>query len=156
MDRAPDNNPGGSPDRLTPTMASFRLLVLAFVREYIGLTGHSPSYGEIAAKLNSNRTRVRKAVKSLSEEGLLLRTPGPRGLTLPSMRQEAIRQLRQLGWQIDEDNLHAEPGVTNRALLPPAALTYPSQDTGKEGANGCCTDSGRDGAGAARAARGDP
>ena len=120
-----------TPRRLAPEMASFRLLVLAFVRDYIGLMGQSPSYGEISAKLNSNRTRVRNAVKRLAFEGLLIRTPGARGLKLPSMRDEAIRQLRQLGWAIDEDNLKAlPPGITNGALLPPATLDYIRPATG--------------------------
>jgi Mn-dependent DtxR family transcriptional regulator len=58
------------PRRLSPEMASFRLLVLACVREYIEANHDSPSYGEIAAALGSNRTRVRKAVKQLAAEGL--------------------------------------------------------------------------------------
>ena len=121
-----------TPRRLAPEMASFRLLVLAFVRDYIGLMGQSPSYGEISAKLNSNRTRVRNAVKRLAFEGLLIRTPGARGLKLPSMRDEAIRQLRQLGWAIDEDNLKAlPPSVTKGALLPPASLDYIGPATGE-------------------------
>lgn len=122
--------------KLTPTMASFRLLVLAFIRDYIALMGQSPSYGEIAAKLESNRTRVRKAVKSLVADGLLLRTPGPRGLALPSMREEAVRQLRALGWHVDEDALLAHSPVTNPPLLPPAALTYPARRIVSEDDNG--------------------
>ncbi|WP_375290896.1 LexA family protein [Qipengyuania sp.] len=113
--------------KLTPEMASFRLLALAFIRDYVGRTGQSPSYGEIAAALDSNRNRVRKAVKSLAEEGLIIRTPGHRGLALPSMREEAVRQLRALGWSVDEDAEQAIPPVTNPPLLPPAALTYPSR-----------------------------
>jgi biotin operon repressor len=117
-----------APARLTPTMASFRLLVFAFVRDYIGLMGHSPSYGEIANKLNSNRQRVVKAVRSLERDGLLLRSAGPRGLQLPSMRDEAIRQLRAMGWVVDEDVGHAGPPaavpVTKRQLLAAPALDY--------------------------------
>ena len=33
--------------------------MLAFIRDYLGRTGLSPSYGEIAAGLDSNRNRVR-------------------------------------------------------------------------------------------------
>ncbi|MDG6079770.1 GntR family transcriptional regulator [Erythrobacter litoralis] len=114
-----------SPARLTAEMASFRLLVLAFVRDYLAEMGESPSYGEIAAGLDSNRTRVRKAVKSLAADGLLLRRAGKsRGLSLPSIRQEAIRQLRELGWTVDEDNLSAAEPVTKPPLLPPPALDY--------------------------------
>ena len=120
--------PGQVPDKLAPDMASFRLLVFAFVRDYISLMGASPSYGEIANKLKSNRTRVKRAVLSLVQDGLLLRTPGPRGLRLPTMRDEAIRQLRDLGWVVDEEVLRlGPPGVTNPTLLPPPELDYPSR-----------------------------
>jgi hypothetical protein len=115
----------GHQPKLGPEMASFKLLVLAFVRDYFGLMGASPSYGEIAAKLASNRERVRKAVKILERDGLLIRSPGPRGLRLPSMREQAVRLLREAGWSVDEDIcLAVPPGVTKPPLLPPAALDY--------------------------------
>lgn len=125
--------PGQVPDKLAPDMASFRLLVFAFVRDYIGLMGDSPSYGEIANKLHSNRTRVKRAVLSLVDDGLLLRTPGPRGLKLPSMRDEAIRQLREIGFVVNEDVLSIGPpasSVTKATLLPPPELDYPARRTG--------------------------
>lgn len=112
--------------RLAPEMASLRLLVLAFVREYFDAWHASPSYGEIANGLNTNRTRIRKAVKSLAADGLLLRAPGPRGLALPTVRDECVRQLRSLGWAVDEDVHRAREGVTEGTLLPPPALDYPS------------------------------
>lgn len=118
--------------RLKPEMASWRLLVLAFVRDYLQRWGHSPSYGEIAAALESNRTRVRKAVRSLERDGLILRVPGPRGLSLPTVRDEAIRQLRNLGWTVDEDCSHAAGPVTDPPLLPPASLTYDPDHSGEE------------------------
>ena len=64
----------GQPDagRLTAEMASFRLLVLAAVREYIATNGGSPSYGEIANRLGSNRERVRKAVYKCPAKALLI------------------------------------------------------------------------------------
>ena len=111
--------------RLSPEMASFRLLVLKFVRAYIGEWGCSPSYGEIAAALDSNRTRVRKAVKSLVRGGLLLRQAGERGLALPAEAETAKRVLRALGWRIDERGHAAAAPVTKRPLLPPPALDYP-------------------------------
>lgn len=124
------------PAKLAPDMASFRLLVFAFVRDYIGLMGASPSYGEIAAKLTSNRKRVMKAIRWLEREGLVLRTPGPRGLKLPSMREEAVRQLRDLGWIVDEDAKVAGPPtglpVTKRTLLTTSALDY-HPERGTEG-----------------------
>lgn len=148
MDRAPQGNTTSNdatapPDRLSPDMASFRLLVLGFVRDYIGRLGESPSYGEIAARLNSNRTRVRRAVKSLAQDELLLRSPGARGLALPSTRDNAIRQLRELGFTVDTDFSSIRPPggpVTNPPLLPPAELTYPKRSTDGDG----------DGSGAAR------
>ncbi|WP_152608735.1 LexA family transcriptional regulator [Croceibacterium mercuriale] len=102
----------GTPTRITslaPDMASFRLLVLGFVRDYIGLMHASPSYGEIAAELDSSRKRVMKAVRSLERDGLLIRAAGPRGLRLPSLRDAAIRQLRDAGFFIDEDLKIAAP-----------------------------------------------
>lgn len=117
-------------------MASWRLLVLAFVREYIDRWGHSPSYGEIAAGLSSNRTRVRKAVRSLERDGLVLRAPGPRGLTLPTVRDEAVRQLRALGFIVDEDCLQVKAPVTDPPLLPPAALDYDPDPTDGDIAHG--------------------
>ncbi|WP_119083094.1 hypothetical protein [Altererythrobacter sp. B11] len=119
-------------------MASFRLLVLAFVREYFAGHSASPSYGEIAAALDSNRTRVRKAVKSLERDGMILRSAGPRGLKLPSVRDEAVRQLRELGWQVDEDLCQATPAVTKGALPPRVVLDYPSarSDGGANGETG--------------------
>ena len=109
------------PPRLKPDMASQRLLVLDFVRAYIARWGGSPSYGEICAGLLITRTRARHAIKSLAADGLLLRTPGPRGITLPSVRDRAVRQLRALGWEVDEDDGRASPKTT---LLPPAELVY--------------------------------
>lgn len=124
-------NSWAAPVRLAPDIASFRLLVLAFVREYITLLGHSPSLGEIANRLQSNRTRVRKAIRSLVDDGLLLRTPGPRGLTLPTMRDEAVRQLRALGWTVDEDVGRAHCPVTKGTLQLEPVLDYlPAERTG--------------------------
>lgn len=93
----------GAVVQLTPEMTSRRLLVLAFVRDYLTLYGSSPSYGEIANALRCSPTRVRQHVKALVAAGQLLRRPGPRGLSLPTLRDEAVRQLRELGWSIDED-----------------------------------------------------
>lgn len=144
MHRAPQgkttsNDATEPPDRLSPDMASFRLLVLGFVRDYIGRLGESPSYGEIAARLNSNRSRVRRAVKSLAADELLLRSPGARGLALPSLRDAAIRQLRDLGFTVDVDFSSIRPPggpVTNPPLLPPAELTYPKQTKHGDGDGG--------------------
>ena len=103
--------------RLTPEMSSFRLLVLGFVRDYWTEHGGSPSYGEIASGLDTYKGRVKWAVRSLVADGELLRTPGPRGLRLPSERDKAIQLLQDLGISI-------EP-VTNPTLPVPPELDYP-------------------------------
>lgn len=112
----PSSDASGSTGRLSPEMASFRALVLAFVRDYLTRWGQSPSYGEIAAGTNSNRTRVKRAVVSLERAGLLLRSPGTRGLALPDEIERARLTLERAGLL----------PVTNPTLLPPAALDYPS------------------------------
>ncbi|MGB7407173.1 MAG: hypothetical protein WA908_01590 [Pontixanthobacter sp.] len=140
MGRADDDNSasqaGGEAwsGRLSPQMVDFRLLVLSFVRDYIGRWRSSPSYGEIANALDSNKTRVRKAVKSLVGDGMLHRTPGPRGLSLPSMREEALQLLRREGWQVDgSDADAARAGVTDRTLSPPQPSPYPTLDFPRDG-----------------------
>lgn len=106
--------------RLSATMASQRLLVLDFVRRYIDQWAESPSHGEIAVALEIDRTKVRRAIRSLEADGLLVRTPGPRGLALPTAEAEAVRKLRALGWTVNHDLSLA----VKATLLPPAALDY--------------------------------
>lgn len=106
--------------RLKPEMASFRLKVLGFVRAYLAEHGGSPSYGEIAAALQSNRQRVKKSVHRLVNAGQLTRRPGHRGLGLPDQAG---------GWAGPD----AGAGVTNRPLPVPVDLDYippdePQQD----------------------------
>lgn len=91
--------------RLVPDMVSLRLLVLAFVKGYIGRWGASPSYGEIAEATGTNRTRVKKAVRSLQADGLLLRLNRPgsaqaRALALPAQRDAAAQLLTDLGYRV--------------------------------------------------------
>lgn len=117
----PSPDPPQEVGRLSPEMASFRGLVLAFVRSYLTEWGQSPSYGEIAAATGSNRTRVKRAVVSLERAGLLLRTPGTRGLALPDEIERARLTLERAGLLPA-----AAAPVTNPTLLPPAALDYPS------------------------------
>ena len=112
-------------------MACFRALVRVFVRDYIARYEHSPSYGEIAAHFDCSKRRAKDAVLSLANSGLLVRVPGPRGLRMPEEQDEAIRKLRELGWEVDEaDQRVRGPDST---LLPPAALDYPpaGDDTSK-------------------------
>lgn len=113
--------------RLSPEMASFRALVLDFVKGYIGSWGQSPSYGEIAAALASNRTRVKRAIISLERAGLLLRAPGSRGLTLPDEIERARLTLERAGM------LGSGAPVTNPTLLPPPVLDYPASIDGTRG-----------------------
>ena len=127
-----DGDARGAPLRLTPDMASLRLQVLAFVRVYITRWGEGPSYGEIGEATGASRTAIKKAVRRLIAQGLLLRSPGARGLMLPDRRDEAIRVLRELGWTVDGDGARLTPPVgqdagqevTNRALLAIEVLDY--------------------------------
>lgn len=118
MDQRPDDF---QPSRLTATMASQRLLVLDFVRGYFARWKASPSLGEIGNALQIDRKKVQRAIRSLAADGMLHRTPGPRGLSLPDSEAEAIRQLQALGWVVDADCALA----TKAGLLPRAALDYP-------------------------------
>ncbi len=114
--------------KLSPEMASFRLLVLGVVRAYWADHGGSPSYGEIANALDTNRMRVKRAVLALVEGGKLLRTPGPRGLRLPDQHEDALNRLRELGYAIDpERKIVSFPGqpVTKPILPIPPELDYP-------------------------------
>ena len=120
--------------RLKPEMTSRRLLVLAFVRDYMAQWGSSPSYGEIANGLGISHTRVRQQVKALVASGQLLRRPGPRGLHLPTLRDEAVRQLRDLGYVVDEDIFTVGIPCANSTLPVRPVLDYlPAQDAENSG-----------------------
>ncbi len=110
--------------KLVPEIVSFRLLVLRFVQDYWAAMGASPSYGEIAAKLSSNRSRVCRAIKRLAADRLLIIIPGPRGLRLPEARDAALRELRALGWSVDEDIKLARAPASKLTLLTTPALDY--------------------------------
>lgn len=125
-----------TPGRLAPEMASFRLLVLAFVRDYIQTYAVSPSQNEIANALATTRTRVRDALRSLVKDGLLLKAAGERGLKLPSMRDEALRQLRELGWQIDPGASSIAPPGQVSTLHGPPDLDYPDRGAAGGDQNG--------------------
>lgn len=109
---------GPDAPRLRPEMASRKLLVLDFVRDYIARWHASPSYGEIAAGVGISATRAKQLVKALAREGQLLRKPGPRGLSLPEDRDEALRLLEDLGY------IALAPDCPNPTLQVPPVLDY--------------------------------
>ena len=115
--------------RLRPEMASRRLLVLAFVREYIATWGDSPSQREIAAGVGISRARARELIRALVRSGQLLRRAGSRGLELPGRRDEAIRLLRALG-EVELGDIGRPCPKSTLLHLPP--LTYPSGHGGCE------------------------
>ena len=88
---------------LRPEMASRRLLVYAFIRDYIAKWNGSPSQGEIAAGCDISRTAVRRAIASLVTDKLILRSGGERGLSLPSDHDAAVAHLERLGYYVDTD-----------------------------------------------------
>lgn len=123
--------------RLVPDMVSLRLLVLAFVKGYIGRWGASPSYGEIAEATGTNRTRVKKAVRSLQADGLLLRLNRPgsaqaRALALPAQRDAAAQLLTGLGYRVlpiaddlaEDSAAMAGKSITDRPLRAAERLDY--------------------------------
>ena len=129
MDQRPDEF---LPPRLSATMASQRLLVLDFVRDYFARWHASPSLGEIANALRIDRMKVKRAVRSLANDGMLRHTPGPRGLALPETEAEALRQLRAMGWIVDDEIGR----VTKATLLPRAELDYVPSSTEGTGDDG--------------------
>lgn len=104
-------------------MASRRLQVLAFVLDYFARYGEGPSLSEIGAAHGISKARVHELVGALVRRGQLLRRPGPRGLYPPAVRTAAVRQLRELGWAVDEDVQYAGP-LTHSALPAVPALDY--------------------------------
>lgn len=117
------------PPKLRPDMASLRLIILKFIREYIGKWGASPSYGEIAYGCDTNRTKVKRAIRSLAKDKLILHVRGPRGISLPDDEQAAIEQLRRMGYHVDEsDQLAVRRNGTKTTLLPPPELDYVPDD----------------------------
>jgi len=109
--------------RLRPDMSSRRNLVLAFVRDYISQWKLSPSCGEIAEGVGTSRTTVKRLVRSLVQDGHLLRIAGPRGLALPADEAAAVDRLIALGWRIDsQDRTVCGP---HWPLPSAAVLDYP-------------------------------
>ena len=89
--------------RLLPEMGSRKLLVLTFIRSYIGRWGGSPSISEIAAGTGADRNNIKWILRVLAEEGAIVRRPGARGIALPDKLAEAVRELRAAGYVVDDD-----------------------------------------------------
>ena len=137
------------PLRLCPQMVSTRLLVLAFVGDYIAQWRASPSLGEIANSVGVSRSTVRKAVQRLVKSGALVKVPGHRGLSLP------ITPIDARG--IDAMGPGAAGGV-NAPLAMVPVLDYPPRilhgdDYGKATAAGEQQGDRRQGGGAGDARR---
>ncbi|QXT34321.1 GntR family transcriptional regulator [Sphingomonas sanguinis] len=95
--------------RLQPAMVSRKLLVLAFIRAYIARWGGSPSIKEIVEGTGSSRDVVRHALRTLTDEKLILRRQGARGIFLPDRLSEALRELRAYGYIVDDDVVRIPP-----------------------------------------------
>lgn len=129
-----------SQHRLSPTMVSRKLQALRFIRDYIGQWGKSPSYGEIAAELGTNRVRVHAIVRQLVADGDILHAHGERrGISLAAphgsiCEAEALQLLRRRGYLINGDLVGVEGlcSVT-KARLPgrPALVHLPDIEVGE-------------------------
>lgn len=88
--------------RLTPTMVSRREQLLAFIRAYYAAHGVGPTITEMANALSCARSRVQDAVRKLEREQRVHRVPGKaRGITPISGHEEAIRQLKAIGYVVN-------------------------------------------------------
>ena len=128
-----------TPHRISPEMGSTRLIVLRFIRDYIGEWGYSPSQGEIVNGCLLTRSAVRRSIRSLAAEGLILRTGGERGICLPSEREAALRTLEALGWSVVKDGqaiampLDPAPLDPVSTLPDPIVLDYPGSGSDGDG-----------------------
>lgn len=129
--------------RLSPTMASRKLQVLAFIRAYHARHGVGPSLSEIAAAVDTNKSRVQDAIRKLEREGRVHREAGKaRGVRPAESHEEALRILQAEGWTINPDRLQllsplplldldpdgrlviTDPVVTNSSLPPDPARAH--------------------------------
>lgn len=108
--------------RLTPAMASRKLQVVSFVRQYIARWGAWPSYGEIGGAMGIHKDTARDAVRRAVRDGLLDRTPGARKPRVAPARLSAIEavgildQLRAAGFTIQEPS--PDPDAPTFCPLP--------------------------------------
>ena len=109
--------------RLSPTSSSLKRLALEFIKRYWAEFGGSPSYGEIAAALVTNRERVRVIVHQLHREGMVRLTGGRRGIMLPDLAEnfsesDALRRLRDLGWTHELGRLYPPQRLLTNSTIP--------------------------------------
>ncbi|WP_328277717.1 LexA family protein [Sphingobium sp.] len=98
--------------RLSPTMASRKNQVLAFVRLYWNAHSVGPSISEIARAVGCARSRAQKLVTKLVREGHLHRIDGmTRGVRPASVLEEALRQLREAGYVVNDDVIAPPAGA---------------------------------------------
>lgn len=122
--------------RLSPTSASLKRLALEFIKRYWADLGCSPSYGEIAAALGTNRERVRVIVHQLARDGEVKLTGGRRGILLPDLAErfsesDALRRLSELGWTHELGRLYPPQSLTNSTMPLLAELRHiPDVDIG--------------------------
>jgi len=108
--------------KISPTMVSRKNAVLAFINRYYTDHSRGPSYGEMAAALKTNPTRIKDAVRTLVAEGRVHRTPGQRRSLRPlTAHEEAIRRVVEAGFL-----------VTNPTLPRPPVLDYLPADGEEE------------------------
>lgn len=123
-----------APFRIAATASSRRLHALSFIKSYWAEHGGSPSFGEIAAALRSDRPTVSRIVQSLDRSGDIIRASGSRrGILLPDKLDQvttadALLILRRRGWSINGEagsaivmsSVVSVPPVTSPQLeLPP-------------------------------------
>ena len=128
-----------------PTGSAWRLRSGALTDDHYGV---GPSLGEIARALGVTRKRVHDLVARLACDGRIQRQRGKaRSIRPLTAREEAIRQLRDDGFIIDEDILSIRTPLTNAGLhLPPDLDHIPEWDGDGDGQDGQCADErGRNG-----------
>ncbi|MEA3390153.1 MAG: hypothetical protein U9R64_12890 [Pseudomonadota bacterium] len=95
--------------RLTPTMGSRKEQLLDFIRAYYSAHGVGPTITEMANALHCMRSRIQDAIRKLEREQRIHRVPGKaRGITPISGHEEAIRQLRAIGYIVNPDSMILE------------------------------------------------
>lgn len=112
-------------------MRSRKLQALDFIKGFFARWGSSPSLGEIAAELGVSNKRAHELVGQLADEGLIRRRKGKhRGLELvggkgPMSQADALLQLRECGWVVDNDAKTVAPTLPEGAFPPLTNMGLP-------------------------------